>query len=69
MKDNQLIITQPDDWHIHLHEGGYLKTTVADASKYLARALIMPILKTPEDKDYIKMAAISGNKKFFAGTD
>ena len=29
----------------------------------------MPILKTPEDKDAIRMAAISGNKKFFAGTD
>lgn len=37
MKDNKLIITQPDDWHIHLREAGYLTTTVADASKYLAR--------------------------------
>ena len=26
MKDNKLIITQPDDWHIHLREGEILST-------------------------------------------
>ena len=47
MNNNTLTITQPDDWHIHLREGVYLQTTVADASKHLGRALVMPNLQQP----------------------
>ena len=47
---------------IYIYVGEYLKTTVADANRYLAKALVMPILKTPEDKNSMRMAAISSNK-------
>lgn len=42
-------LTMPyaDDCHMHLREGSVLSTTVADAVKYCARAIIMPNLITP----------------------
>lgn len=42
-----LTLTQPDDAHIHLRDGPYLQTTVPDAAKQFARAIIMPNLKPP----------------------
>lgn len=42
-----LTITRPDDWHLHLRDGEQLKDTVADASRYLGRALVMPNLLPP----------------------
>lgn len=42
-----LTITRPDDWHIHLRDNDALKTTVADASRYFGRAIIMPNLVPP----------------------
>lgn len=42
-----LRITRPDDWHIHLRDGQALKHTVADASRYFARAIVMPNLTPP----------------------
>ncbi len=43
----EITIIQPDDWHIHLRDGVALKQTVADASRYFARAIIMPNLTPP----------------------
>jgi|SaaInlStandDraft_1057018.scaffolds.fasta_scaffold12490_3 dihydroorotase len=42
-----ITLTQPDDWHIHLRDGDYLKTTVADVARYFARAIVMPNLTPP----------------------
>lgn len=42
-----LIITRPDDWHVHLRDGDFLKTTVPDAAKQFGRAIVMPNLKPP----------------------
>lgn len=42
-----LDITRPDDWHIHLRDGAALALTVADASRYFGRAIIMPNLTPP----------------------
>jgi dihydroorotase len=39
-------IIQPDDFHVHLRDGEYLKHTVQYSSKY-GRAVIMPNLKPP----------------------
>lgn len=44
---DKLTITRPDDWHIHLRDGAALATTVADASRYMGRAIIMPNLVPP----------------------
>ena len=43
----QLTITRPDDWHLHLRDGESLKTTVADATKYFGRGIVMPNLVPP----------------------
>jgi len=43
----ELILTRPDDWHIHLRDGVALQRTVADASQQFARAIVMPNLVPP----------------------
>ena len=43
----QLTITRPDDWHIHLRDGDVLQDTVRDISRYMGRAIIMPNLVPP----------------------
>lgn len=42
-----LTITRPDDWHLHLRDGDALQHTVADISRYMGRAIIMPNLVPP----------------------
>lgn len=42
-----LIITKPDDWHLHLRDGLALKTTVQHTARYFARAIVMPNLSPP----------------------
>lgn len=44
---DRLTITRPDDWHIHLRDGDLLKDTVADASRYFGRTIVMPNLVPP----------------------
>ena len=46
----QLILTRPDDWHIHLRDGAALATTVADAARSFQRAIVMPNLVPPVTK-------------------
>jgi dihydroorotase len=65
-----LIITQPDDWHVHLRDGTSLKRTVTDASRYFSRAVIMPnlrpsIVDTKMATDYRqRILAVSPNANF-----
>jgi len=42
-----LVLTRPDDWHLHLRDGEALLTSVPDAARRFARALIMPNLRPP----------------------
>jgi len=42
-----ITLTQPDDWHVHLRAGEYLKHTVPDIARQFGRAIIMPNLKNP----------------------
>ncbi len=44
---DQLTITRPDDWHIHLRDGDMLNTTVPHAAAQFGRAIVMPNLKLP----------------------
>ena len=39
-----IIITKPDDWHVHLRDGDALPHTVIATAKHFQRALIMPNL-------------------------
>ncbi|NYT86252.1 dihydroorotase [Pollutimonas harenae] len=42
-----LTITRPDDWHLHLRDGAVLDSVVAHTAQQFARAIIMPNLKPP----------------------
>jgi len=44
---DRLVLTRPDDWHIHLRDADMLPHTVADASRVFARAIVMPNLVPP----------------------
>ena len=65
-----LTITRPDDWHVHLRDGVALNHTVADISRYFARAVIMPNLVPPvtnaelASQYHKRIMAASPNAKF-----
>lgn len=42
-----LSITRPDDWHLHLRDGDYLRAVLPDTARRFARAIVMPNLKPP----------------------
>ena len=44
---NNLTITRPDDWHLHVRDGAALHTVVPHTAAQFARAIIMPNLKPP----------------------
>lgn len=44
---DQLVITRPDDWHVHLRDGAVLQHTVRETAQHFARALVMPNLAVP----------------------
>ncbi len=43
----RITITRPDDWHLHLRDGDYMRAVLPDAARRFARAIVMPNLKTP----------------------
>ena len=43
----QLSITRPDDWHLHVRDGGALQTVVRHTAAQFGRAVIMPNLRPP----------------------
>ena len=45
--NQELTITRPDDWHLHLRDGAALAGTVPSAARYFGRAIIMPNLTPP----------------------
>ncbi|MEO0014232.1 MAG: hypothetical protein RLZZ535_2621 [Cyanobacteriota bacterium] len=66
-----LTLTRPDDWHLHLRDGEALKAVLPHTVRQFARAIIMPNLKPPVRsvadaaayRDRI-MAAIPTGKQF-----
>jgi dihydroorotase len=44
---NKLILTRPDDWHLHLRDGDALKAVLPDTARRFARAIVMPNLRPP----------------------
>ena len=44
---NELTITRPDDWHLHVRDGNALQTVVPHTAAQFGRAIIMPNLKPP----------------------
>lgn len=44
---DRLILTRPDDWHLHLRDGAALRAVLPDTARQFARAIVMPNLKPP----------------------
>ena len=43
----EITIIRPDDWHLHVRDGGALASVVPHTAHQFARAIIMPNLKPP----------------------
>ncbi|HTN94067.1 MAG TPA: dihydroorotase [Gallionella sp.] len=43
----ELTITRPDDWHLHLRDGALMQSVVRDTARQFARAIVMPNLRPP----------------------
>ena len=43
----QITITRPDDWHLHVRTGAMLKTVIPHTARQFSRAIIMPNLTPP----------------------
>ena len=44
---DQITITRPDDWHLHVRDGAALQAVVPHSAAQFGRALIMPNLRPP----------------------
>jgi dihydroorotase len=44
---NELTLTRPDDWHLHLRDGAALSTVVPHTAAQFGRAIVMPNLRPP----------------------
>lgn len=44
---DSLVLTRPDDWHVHLRDGAMLKAVAGHTAAQFARAIVMPNLETP----------------------
>ena len=42
-----LVLTRPDDWHVHLRDGPVLASVVPATAKHFGRAIVMPNLMPP----------------------
>ncbi|HVC37578.1 MAG TPA: dihydroorotase [Gammaproteobacteria bacterium] len=45
--NDTLVITRPDDWHLHVRDGAELHDVLAFTARRFERAIIMPNLKPP----------------------
>ena len=43
----ELTLTRPDDWHLHLRDGDLLADVVPHTARQFARAIVMPNLRPP----------------------
>ncbi len=43
----EITLTRPDDWHLHVRDGAALATVVPHTARQFGRAIIMPNLKPP----------------------
>ena len=53
---DQLTITRPDDWHLHVRDGEILKDVVPATARHFGRAIIMPNLTPPVTDATMAMA-------------
>ncbi|MDE2595148.1 MAG: amidohydrolase family protein, partial [Burkholderiales bacterium] len=44
---NRLVLTRPDDWHLHVRDGAAMAAVVPATARQFGRAIIMPNLRPP----------------------
>src|SRR2546429_587416 len=44
---DRLVITRPDDWHVHLRDGPMLRAVASATARGFARAIVMPNPRPP----------------------
>ncbi len=44
---NKLVLTRPDDWHLHVRDGAAMASVVPATARQFGRAIIMPNLRPP----------------------
>ena len=44
---DQITLTRPDDWHLHLRDGEAMRAVLPDTARRFARAIVMPNLRPP----------------------
>ncbi len=54
--NQQLKLTRPDDWHLHLRDGAALQAVLPDTARQFARAIVMPNLRPPVTTTALAMA-------------
>lgn len=42
-----IMLTRPDDWHLHLRDGKQMRNVLPDTARQFSRAIIMPNLRPP----------------------
>ncbi|MBK8337420.1 MAG: dihydroorotase [Sterolibacteriaceae bacterium] len=47
MPAQELSLTRPDDWHLHLRDGTALRAVLPDTARRFGRAIVMPNLRPP----------------------
>ncbi|MEX2500674.1 MAG: dihydroorotase [Wenzhouxiangellaceae bacterium] len=47
MSAQNITLTRPDDWHLHLRDGAILESVLPATARCFARAIVMPNLKPP----------------------
>lgn len=52
----EITLTRPDDWHVHLRDGDALNVVVPHTAAQFARAIVMPNLKPPVSTAALAMA-------------
>src|SRR6185503_19801543 len=40
-----IVLTRPDDWHLHLRDGEHMRAVLPDTARRFARAIVMPNLR------------------------
>ncbi len=44
---DRLVLTRPDDWHLHLRDGAALSAVLPASARQFSRAIVMPNLRPP----------------------
>ncbi len=44
---DEITLTRPDDWHLHVRDGDAMRAVIGASARQFGRAILMPNLKPP----------------------